>query len=107
MLPVALSIIFLLLYFQFRSTAATLIVFSGIAIAWAGGFIMIWLYGQSWFADFSVFGVNMRELFQLHGINLSVAVWVGFLALFGIAVDDGVEFKARSGSSDVGGKHLN
>jgi Cu(I)/Ag(I) efflux system membrane protein CusA/SilA len=32
----------------------------------------------------------MRELFQMHPINLSVAVWVGFLALFGIATDDGV-----------------
>ena len=32
----------------------------------------------------------MRELFQVHSINLSVAVWVGFLALFGIASDDGV-----------------
>ena len=32
----------------------------------------------------------MRELFQVHPINLSVAVWVGFLALFGIASDDGV-----------------
>jgi Cu(I)/Ag(I) efflux system membrane protein CusA/SilA len=32
----------------------------------------------------------MRELFQIHTINLSVAVWVGFLALFGIATDDGV-----------------
>jgi copper/silver efflux system protein len=40
--------------------------------------------------DFSLFGVNMRELFQMGTINLSVAVWVGFLALFGIAVDDGV-----------------
>ena len=51
---------------------------------------MIWLYGQDWFLDFAVFGVNMRELFQVHPINLSVAVWVGFLALFGIASDDGV-----------------
>ena len=51
---------------------------------------MIWLYGQDWFLDFSVFGVNMRQLFQVHPINLSVAVWVGFLALFGIASDDGV-----------------
>jgi copper/silver efflux system protein len=89
-LPVALAIIFLILYFQFRSVPRTLIVFSGIAVAWAGGFIMIWLYGQPWFADFAIFGANMRELFQLHAINLSVAVWVGFLALFGIAVDDGV-----------------
>ena len=32
----------------------------------------------------------MRTLFQVHPINLSVAVWVGFLALFGIADDDGV-----------------
>jgi Cu(I)/Ag(I) efflux system membrane protein CusA/SilA len=89
-LPVALMIIFLILYFQFRSVTTTFIVFSGIAVAWAGGFIMIYLYGQEWFADFAVFGVNMRNLFQLHAINLSVAVWVGFLALFGIAVDDGV-----------------
>jgi copper/silver efflux system protein len=89
-LPVSLALIFLILYFQFRSVATTTIVFAGIAVAWAGGFIMIWFYGQDWFANFSVFGVNMRELFQLHAINLSVAVWVGFLALFGIAVDDGV-----------------
>ena len=32
----------------------------------------------------------MRDLFQVHPINLSVAIWVGFLALFGIASDDGV-----------------
>ena len=32
----------------------------------------------------------MRHLFQMHAINLSVAVWVGFIALFGIATDDGV-----------------
>ncbi|MCW5551797.1 MAG: efflux RND transporter permease subunit [Verrucomicrobiae bacterium] len=89
-LPLALFIIFMLLYFQFRSTVTTAIVFSGIAVAWAGGFTMIWLYGQDWFGNFSVLGVNLRELFQLHQINLSVAVWVGFLALFGIAVDDGV-----------------
>lgn len=89
-LPVSLVVIFLILYFQFRSVAITFTVFSGIAVAWAGGFVMIYLYGQDWFANFHVFGVNMRDLFQLHAINLSVAVWVGFLALFGIAVDDGV-----------------
>tara|TARA_R110000850_G_scaffold227291_1_gene352388 strand:- start:689 stop:1156 length:468 start_codon:yes stop_codon:yes gene_type:complete len=51
---------------------------------------MLWLYGQDWFLNFSISGVNMRDLFQMHTINLSVAVWVGFIALFGIATDDGV-----------------
>ncbi|MFH1941688.1 MAG: efflux RND transporter permease subunit, partial [bacterium] len=89
-LPLALFVIFLILYFQFRRVSTTLIVFSGIFVAWAGGFVMIWLWGQGWFMNFSFAGESMRTLFQMHPINLSVAVWVGFLALFGIATDDGV-----------------
>ncbi len=89
-LPLALVVIFMLLYLQFRSTLTTGLVFSGILVAWAGGFLMIWMYNQSGFLDFHVFGVNMRDLFQVHSINLSVAIWVGFLALFGIASDNGV-----------------
>ena len=88
--PLALFIIFLILYFQFRSVATSFMVFTGIAVAFAGGFIMIWLYGQDWFLNINFFGENLRELFQMHTINLSVAVWVGFIALFGIATDDGV-----------------
>jgi Cu(I)/Ag(I) efflux system membrane protein CusA/SilA len=88
--PLALAIIFLILYFQFRSVATTLMVFSGILVAFAGGFIMIGLYNTDWFLNINIFELNLRELFQIKNINLSVAVWVGFIALFGIATDDGV-----------------
>ena len=88
--PISLIVILLILYFQFKSIAPSLMVFTGIFVAFAGGFIMIWLYGQGWFMNFDVAGIHMRDLFQLHTINLSVAVWVGFIALFGIATDDGV-----------------
>jgi Cu(I)/Ag(I) efflux system membrane protein CusA/SilA len=88
--PLALVIIFLILHFQFKSAVTALLVFSGIIVAWSGGFLLIWLYGQGWFLNFGIFGVNLRQMFQVHPINLSVAIWVGFLALFGIASDDGV-----------------
>jgi len=89
-IPISLLLILFLLYFQFRTVTASLIHFSGVFVAFAGGFIMLWLYGQGWFMNFAIAGVNLRDLFQMHPINLSVAVWVGFIALFGIATNDGV-----------------
>jgi Cu(I)/Ag(I) efflux system membrane protein CusA/SilA len=89
-IPISLVLILLLLYFQFRTVTASFIHFSGVFVAFAGGFIMLWLYGQGWFMNFSVAGINLRDMFQMHTINLSVAVWVGFIALFGIATNDGV-----------------
>ncbi|MBN1543431.1 efflux RND transporter permease subunit, partial [candidate division KSB1 bacterium] len=89
-IPLVLAIVFLILYFRFRSVAVSLMIYTGIALAFSGGFILLWLYGQSWFADFTFLGANLRDLFHMHTINLSVAVWIGFIALFGIATDDGV-----------------
>jgi len=89
-LPLSLFVIFLLLYFQFKKVSVTLLVFSGIGVAFCGGFILIWLYSQEWFMYLPFFGDYFRQLFNMQSYNLSVAVWVGFLALFGIASDDGV-----------------
>ena len=57
-----------IIYLQFRNFATTLIVFCGIPVAFAGGMILL----------------------ALNGVQMNTAVWVGFIALFGIAVDDGV-----------------
>lgn len=89
-LPVSLVLIFIILHLQFRKITTSALIFTGIAVAWAGGFLLIWLYGQPWFLDVEVFSTNLREVFQVRPIALSIAVWVGFLALFGIATDDGV-----------------
>ena len=90
LVPLAMAIVFLILYMQFRRVSTALIIFSGVALCVAGGFSLIWLYDRPWFLDFRVFGVEMRDLFQVGTINLSVAVWIGFIALLGIATDAGV-----------------
>lgn len=89
-IPLSLCVIFVLISLQFASGIVTSIIFSSVILAWCGGFIMIWLYGQDWFLNFALFGHHFREIFQVSTIYLSVAVWVGFLALFGIATDNGV-----------------
>ncbi|MFP4214526.1 MAG: efflux RND transporter permease subunit [Phycisphaerae bacterium] len=89
-LPIACAAIFVILYLQFRSVGTTGIIFIGIFVAFSGGFALLWLYAQPWAGDFEVLGRRMRDVFQMSPVNLSVAVWVGFLALLGIATDDGV-----------------
>lgn len=67
-LPIVFFVIFMLLYMVFHSvTEATVLIFPTI-YAMTGGLILQWLLGY----------------------NFSVAVWVGYIALFGIAVETGV-----------------
>jgi Cu(I)/Ag(I) efflux system membrane protein CusA/SilA len=66
--PVTLAIIFLLLYLNFRGVAESLIVMLALPFSLVGGVWFLWLLGY----------------------NTSVAVWVGFIALAGVAAETGV-----------------
>ena len=66
--PTVMLINLLLLYLDFRNLPISLVVFSGIPVSFAGGMIAV----------------------ALMGVKMNTAIWVGFIALFGVAVDDGV-----------------
>jgi Cu(I)/Ag(I) efflux system membrane protein CusA/SilA len=66
--PVTLAIIFLLLYLNFRGVTESLIVMLALPFSLVGGIWFLWLLGY----------------------NTSVAVWVGFIALAGVAAETGV-----------------
>ena len=68
LVPLVVVINLLIIYLQFRRWPLTFAVFSGIPIAFAGGMIAL----------------------AIAGTEMNTAVWIGFIALFGIAVDDGV-----------------
>lgn len=89
LVPLALLLILLLLQLQFRNLAVSLAIGSGVVVAMAGGFLLFALWGaEIW--DVSTFGSTLEVLFQTRDEPLTAAVWVGFIALVGIAVDDGV-----------------
>lgn len=90
LIPIAIFIVFLVLQLQLKSPVVTLMVFSGVVVAAGGGMTGLWVYNQADGKSLEVFGYNLLEVFQIVHTNLSVAVWVGFIALAGITTDDGV-----------------
>jgi copper/silver efflux system protein len=68
LLPIVFFIIFMLLYITFHSTAEAAIVMLSVVFAMTGGAILQWMLGY----------------------NFSVAVWIGYIALYGVAVQTGV-----------------
>ncbi|MBX3436992.1 MAG: efflux RND transporter permease subunit [Planctomycetaceae bacterium] len=67
-IPMVVLINLLLHYLHFRNLPISLVVFAGIPFAAAGGMIAV----------------------AVMGVKLNTAVWVGFIALFGLAADDGI-----------------
>lgn len=90
LVPLAGLLVFLLIYLQFGRVSTAGIIASGVLVAGSGAVLLLWLYGRPGFLALEVGGVDLRELFQVGTVNLSVAVWVGMIALLGIATDDGV-----------------
>lgn len=68
LVPITLGVMFVMLYLGFTRWWIAPVIFLGVLVSASGGFILLGLWGA----------------------NLSVAVWVGFLVLFGVVDDDGV-----------------
>jgi Cu(I)/Ag(I) efflux system membrane protein CusA/SilA len=68
LIPIGIAIIFILLYFTFHSALEASMVMLSVPFALVGGVYLV----------------------KLLGYNMSVAVWVGFIALYGVAVETGV-----------------
>jgi Cu(I)/Ag(I) efflux system membrane protein CusA/SilA len=68
LLPIVFFLIFMLLYLTFHSVSEAMIVMLSVVYAMTGGIVLQWLLGY----------------------NFSVAVWVGYIALYGVAVQTGV-----------------
>ncbi|MHC4398938.1 MAG: efflux RND transporter permease subunit [Planctomycetota bacterium] len=66
--PTVMLVNLLLIYLNFRNLPISLVVFSAIPVSFSGGMIAV----------------------AIMGVDMNTAIWVGFIALFGVAVDDGV-----------------
>jgi Cu(I)/Ag(I) efflux system membrane protein CusA/SilA len=87
--PLTLLIIFALIAAKF-SFVLTMMIFSSIMVAWSGGFLFLWFLNSPLVSAENPYLSWLGFFFPLGSVHLSVAVWVGFLSLFGIATDDGV-----------------
>jgi cobalt-zinc-cadmium resistance protein CzcA len=83
--PLALFLIFFLLFLTFRSVKESLIIFSAIPLAAIGGIVALWI----------------------SGMNFSISAGIGFIALFGVSVLNGIVLIAyfnrleQEGESDI------
>ncbi|MHC4847015.1 MAG: efflux RND transporter permease subunit [Planctomycetota bacterium] len=87
LIPICLGIILFLLYLNFRSWPTVLNVFAAVPVVIAGGLILIWAFPYLWDGAFAVGLVAQPSAGPIY---ITVAVVVGFIALLGIATDDGV-----------------
>ncbi len=87
-MPLVLLISFVLIYLQFKRVSLTVVIFLAIPVAFAGGLILLQYWPDVQNALYLA-GLIDRG-FEGDAMYLTVAVWVGFIALFGIAVDDGI-----------------
>ena len=88
LIPLVLLINFALIYLQFKRFSLTVVAFLSIPVAFAGGFILLQWWPEIQNALYLA-GLVGRG-FEGDAMYLTVAVWVGFIALFGIAVDDSI-----------------
>jgi len=102
LVPICLFAILFLLYLTFKSWPTVLNVYAAAPIVIAGGLILIWAYPKLW--DLAhVVGLVDRP--SAGPIYITVAVVVGFIALLGIATDDGVVMATYLDQS-FGRKHI-
>jgi len=87
LIPICFGIILFLLYLNFRSWPTVFNVFAALPVVIAGGLILIWAFPHLW--DFG-FSMGLFDRPSDGPIYITVAVIVGFIALLGIATDDGV-----------------
>ena len=87
LIPVCVAVIFFLLYLRFRSWFVCLNIFAAVPVCVAGGLLLLAFFPAV--KDF-MFSIGLWDAPSDGPIHVTVAVIVGFIALAGIATDDGV-----------------